>query len=345
MSLTADEVRALLLQGFPPGHEWLDVRNSASSVSSFLDVLSAAYKAHGFDQVDTAVREFLPSTAIQKLPDWEGALGISETPAATGGTTAARQRQVVAKLREWGASNLPNIRSAVQAFVEYADPADISVMECSRADLTTAHTYTFPAGVIPAAGSYSQSITIRDTARVSKAGAFVWVNITHTTIEDLSIVFYIGGAPYTVVATGALGSGSVTNAQYLFAVTDAYNSLFTSGARLDVINAGANAGNVNSAGANKTAVFVEGIGRDGPVGAVPGNDGLGAAQFEWGVFVDPTKTTVSEPDYTAILRTIQRMNPAHCIGTVIRGSGSVSAGSPYAIPDDVNCIPNQVIPQ
>ena len=75
-----------------------------------------------------------------------------------------------------------------------------------------------------------------------------------------------------------------------------------------------------------------------------GNDGLGAVIFEWGVFLDPTQVGdgagVSGVDYPAIRRAIGRLSPAHTLGarqplgTIVRGSSTVSPGTPLAIPDD-----------
>ena len=45
-----------------------------------------------------------------------------------------------------------------------------------------------------------------------------------------------------------------------------------------------------------------------------------------------------------LLAQLKRINPAHCLARVIRGSDTVSPGFPLAIPDDPNCIPDQVIP-
>jgi len=66
------------------------------------------------------------------------------------GTLEARRRAVISRLREYGPPTIPMIQSVLAPLFDYSDPADVVVLECDRAALRTAHTYT---GVLTSAST------------------------------------------------------------------------------------------------------------------------------------------------------------------------------------------------
>lgn len=88
---------------------------------------------------------------------------------------------------------------------------------------------------------------------------------------------------------------------------------------------------------NTASVFVEGVGRN-----AAGQDGLGAAMFEWGVLADPALVG-SGADLIGAADAIRRINHSHLLGSLILGdSGGLGGGA--MIPDDPNAIPDMGIP-
>src|SRR5512146_2647759 len=107
MPVSLTEVRSLLLQLWPPGRLY-DWSTRTSNVSRFLDALAEAIKTFGYDLVDRLRRELNPATTVEKLVDWEEALGLLGSYTARNGSIAQRQAAVVGKLREFGALTVAN---------------------------------------------------------------------------------------------------------------------------------------------------------------------------------------------------------------------------------------------
>lgn len=87
MPLSLREVRQILLQLWPPGRLY-DWSTPTSHVSRYLDALAEAVRTFGYDVVDRLRRELNPATAVEKLPDWEDALGLAGSYTARNGTVA-----------------------------------------------------------------------------------------------------------------------------------------------------------------------------------------------------------------------------------------------------------------
>ena len=82
-----------------------------------------------------------------------------------------------------------------------------------------------------------------------------------------------------------------------------------------------------------------------PAGPQTDHYGLGSAIYEWGVQPDPIKVGTN-PDYAGVVAAIKRLAPAHTRGSLIWRSSALVGGvyQTAAVPDDANCIPDQVIP-
>lgn len=336
MAATAD-IRRLVLALFPPGADSVyDYDNTDSDIYKLLDAMAEAARVNISDVLDILIAEAVPITATEVLTEWETLFNLS--PSSSAGATVRRDA-VLARIREFGASTFPNIRAALQPLLQYA-AADlpITIMETDRSDLTTAHTYTLATGAIPGGGSFAATYTVGDVGRVSRGG--VTLNVTLTgDLDDFTITITAPDASVDTIVPSAYGAtGAVVAQALVFRVaagaSAAVNGLWT----VTITDGGAGGGTVHAA-----SLFVEGIGRT----AAGLFDGLGAAQFEWGPLVDPAKigTTV---DYVQVNGVVQRWNPAHCIGSVIRGTTLAGANN-QAVPDDTsepwtNAIPNQCFP-
>ena len=167
--MTISDVRNLLLQLWPPGRLY-DWSAPTSNVSRFLDGLAEAFKRFGYDLVDHLRRELNPATAVEKLPDWEHALGLEASYTARHGTIEQRQAAVVAKLREFGALTRANARAILAPLLGYVDAATLAIVETSRAKMRAAHTYT-DGKQYPSSTSIGASVYVDDGGKVSRAGA------------------------------------------------------------------------------------------------------------------------------------------------------------------------------
>lgn len=334
--LTTDQAKAFLLSLLPPGFtRWFDFSDGSFGdliLEGAAEQFALTISAGAFE---VGANSNPMTLMVTGLAAWEAALGLAATSIALGGDYAERLAQIISRLREVGACTVPNIRAVVQPFLQYDDPDEIEVVQCNRAALRTEHTRIDGTGIhIAGGGTVTQTQMVRDDAKVSKGGVqvllFGWnatggyddITITLTG-PDATAKEWTGGAP--------LISGS--DPLYLYAPEFAGKDIFGEW-ELEVVKV------ANNLDSNDWELFVEGIGRDST-----GRDGLGAAIFEYGVFVDPTKTGASAIlDYDAIERAMARFRPGHTVGRVILGSSSVNPGDMPAIPDDDAAIPDRCIP-
>ena len=281
-------------------------------------------------------QEIRPTTSYHKLGDWERVLGLETTRIAVAGTIPERQTQVLAALRRAAGvgSSIPEVQAAVAPLLGYTSTSDLEILETPRDNLTTAHTYAATTPVaIPGPGSVARNITVADDTLVSQAGAQVTLFVTHAAAEDLSVTLSNPGAQLTKTwAAGSLGSGALisTDERRLYAPEFADLNILGTWI-LTVISSGA-AGTLENA-----SIFVEGIGRTSG-----GFDGLGGAIFEWGPFIDPTKVNAGAGgavDYKGVRLVVESFAQSHTLGTIIRGSETISPGDPLAIPDNQTQFP------
>src|SRR5262249_28516552 len=107
-----------------------------------IDGLAEALKTFGYGLVDRLRREINPASGIEKLPDWETALGIAGSYTSRFGCVTQRQGAVVGKLREFGAFTLANTRSILGPLLGYANPGRLVIVETDRSKIRLAHTYS-----------------------------------------------------------------------------------------------------------------------------------------------------------------------------------------------------------
>lgn len=334
------QVDSALKSLFPPGDDDLYDWNNSSDPSELWKLFQATagfFKSYVYDYVDLLRQEVNPLTTVAKLPEWEGALGITQaTASAANKWTATRQSAIISKLRESGATTLAAVGAVLEPLLGYtgANAGTLQVVEPSRAALTAAHTYSNTTGaVIGGNSSVAQTIDLsyRDGGAVSAAGVQLSVTITSTNPEQLS--FSLQGAfgtptvPTQATVTwpaGSLPSGSVTSTTFYL-----YDKTFTPGSSIQgtwtlTVNTGAAACTLVS-----WSLFVEGVAQA---------QGTGGAVFYWGAYADPAK--VINPDYVASSRAITRIQPGWSQGNLylsIAPQADITSGINSALADQ--CTP------
>ncbi len=319
-TVTDEQARGIFVSLFPPGKLY-DFDNPNADMYAFALALGQAINYFGFDVIDRLFVEFNPAKCVEKLPDWEAALGIVPGTgfASANRTTAQRQSAVVAKLRESGASTPANLRGAIAPLLGYADPSTLEILETSRAALTALHTYTDATGSVAlgASSSVTRYIDVSDSASIV-SGVQVFCTVATTPLTDLTVRLTApDGATYKEWAPSArvLGTSFI-----LYARDDFASAAITGTWTLKITNNGATAGTW-SAG----SVFVEG----------QGTNGLGGEIFSWGFYADPA--LVDSPDYRAAFGTVLRVNPAHAQGFLVLSEEpwpDEESGIHAAIPDE-----------
>lgn len=349
------ELLDLMVQGVAPGiieNGWDFTPNSQDP--DFYEewyAVAQALKWAVKDRIDRLRIERNPATAEEKLQDFELALGLQFSNTTQFGTIAQRQAQVVGRFRESGPLTIAGIQTVMQAYFKYADPADILVIEPDRPAQTAAHTYDFGTATADAGGRVDLTTNVTDDSFVSDMGAQVRLTI------DAANPFPDPANPAYVILRGPDGFEKQWDL-YQFRTMVTAGGM---GALLDVVLYAPEFGPKLQAdrvtyarqdirgvwefkvrrlkpGDNVTLanVFVEGVGRN-----AAGQDGLGAALFEWGVVAQTSKLGAGY-DLIGAAAAVQRINHVHLIGSLIRDASDGSVLP--AIPDDPNAIPNQSIP-
>lgn len=336
--LTSDQALDLLVQLFPLGFSKLfGVINRVGDVYNLLAGISDATKQYVYDNIAQIRLEINPATALYKVPDYENALGLSQTSVALSGTTAQRRTQIISKLREQGAFTLDNIRAIIGPLLGYADPSQLVIVETSRSALTTAHTYANNAGAsIGSNSSTAQSVTVLDDGGVSDAGVKLLVNITCTNPEQLSFTLTgptggVGsGQAVVTFPAGSMPAGSVTGVTYSLSEHSVSPGKKLLGNWSLQINTGAAACTLVS-----WSLFVEGGGQRDATGA----SGQGEEIHEWGIFLSPL--LMNSPNMPAVLSSLQRIKPGDSIVDLLYSiAGSypdTTSGVNSSIPD--TCLP------
>lgn len=338
MSMTRAELKEELIGGIPSDNplDWND------DPGKLMDALAGVLYDRGVAQVEALRHELCPATATETLPDWEDAIGVRETWTAREGSIAERRGQVISRLRERGPMTLDRIRSVLQGYLQYADPADILISEVSRTALRTAHTRTWTGSSVFTATQASVKIVVWDDPRVSRAGA--QVDLTFSAAVDLSLLTASLYAPDSnLVGWGGstpLGKGTASSVR-LYAPGHAGAAIFGTWELVISISAG-------SGTLTRVDLFVEGRGRD-----VRGGDGLGSAKFWWAPIIEKPKIKGGTATANEIARAIEgaqaavaRINYATRRGDVALWPEGVMAppADVDAIPDDPHTIPDMCIP-
>lgn len=329
--MTAAEVKKLIQSCFPAGSEDIyDWNSNQANIGKYFTALGQLFKLYGTDIVDTLRAEINPYTCTQKIPDWEKALGLQDTPIAKFGTTAQRRNAVIAWLRQSGSFSLEDIRAVMQPYFLYSDPLAIQVLETDRGLWDPMHTYT-NATALPIApgGNGTSTVLVRDTHNVSPAGILATLDM-QCTLDEINIeIKNDNGFAYNW-GPGTLGTGFANDRFTLrtkfFAGTPIFGTWYLN------ITTGAGAFTLNS-----WSLFVVGLGRDSR-----GHEGLGSGVMEFAVVADPALLGTGY-DLEGAQRALQRMKPAHVVANVVKKNG-IGGGGLCAIPGDANDIPPETLP-
>jgi hypothetical protein len=322
-----------LISAFPPGNDNAIDWRDPDGPGPLLEAIACVFSDYGADQVDTLRQELSPLSCVQNLPDWERALGVDQTRIALFGTVDQRRAQVLSRLREYGPPTVANVQTIVNGYLRYADPSQLVVVECPRDDLRLAHTYVWTGAQAFGPGAAAVTWTVRDDARVSKAGAQLDLTLTVPELGDLTATLTgPSGAPhpFTRVGRGAVGASAIR----LYCKAAAGELVM--GTWQLSLNLTAGAGTLTRAD-----LFVEGLGLD-----EKGFNGLGAAKFYWGVVAEQDKLGAGY-DLEAASVAIDRISYARSVGNLILRSdlnNPLPPGDFDPIPDDPNTIPDRVIP-
>lgn len=322
-SVTLDQARSAIVALFPPGKLY-DFENPDADIYKHTEAIAKLIKKYGFDIIDTVRTEFDPSLCVQKLPDWEGALGIGNDKRVniTSPANSTRQASIVSKLREYGGSTLNNIRSIVGPILDYADNSTLTIIECNRSTLTSNHNYIKNVEAsIPASGTVTQTIWVPDSGVVSDAGVRIQLILDHAGTGNLQVSLSSPPTTSTTV-TWSVTAGN-KDSQYTYYYSKDFVGVPIMGTwTLKIVNDEA----ATTGSLYFWYLFVEGI----------GVDGLGGNAYEWGVYADSAKVGAGA-DYRAAWKAIQRINPAYAIGYLIKSINPIPDDNSASIPDQ--CIP------
>lgn len=329
---TDKEAKEILIGGLPDGIEqFYDLERG--DISKYFGAIGSALKKAGFDLLDTLRLEINPSTMLQKIPDWENALGLSATSTALFGTLVQRRNQVLGRLRENGGLTLADIRAAMQPYFLYQDPNQIQILEPNRAALKTLHTYPYVgAPVIPPLATRSVFIPVLDDPKVSPAGAQLNFRVTTMDLAQLGVI--VKGSPDVSYDFGSLGQGSAASLDFTIGMPQfSGQSIFKTWEIQFLTNTvGATISNIS--------LFVEGLGRNYDVNGMEIGEGLGAAMFTFAVVMD---LALVGPGYNpeGAKLALKRITPAHCGSSLFT---KAMGGTLCAIPDLITTLPDLCIP-
>jgi len=332
--MTEAEVKKLLISCLPPGSGEAGgyAIGETQNIGKMLSALAGVMKTYGTDIIDRLPDEFCPLTCTEKIPDWEAALGLTETPVAKFGTVIQRRNAIISQLRQSGTFSLSDIRACVQPYLLYDNPANIVILETSRADLNAAHTYTNSTGFSGSNTTTRQEVAILDSGEVSRGGVTLTVDISGI-LNQVYFLLFVGprGWPFS---RNDFGKEDYTGILTLHAdYSPADNRAPLGDTAYLTIGIGPDPVTINS-----WSVTVEG---EGP--QLPAGEGLAGAMFEFVVAAHPGLLGAGY-DIEGANRALQRIKPAHVRGSVTIASGRIGAGY-AAIPDNVlSAIPDRGIP-
>lgn len=311
MSRGLTEALIAVKQHFPPGDDQLyDWDTFGSWTARDLREKARALLAL-WGQQEKLRRELTPQAASETLSDWERLMGLAKTPIAQRGSDGARQAQLVARWREFGASTPDHILAALLAI---CGPTAVTLIETPRSLLTAENWYEFPVGALPltisASGDSELDVVCGDNAPVSSGGARVTLRVTHPSVEDLYLVIYAPDG--TNSGRYYFGTGAASGQDFVFRWKAAQGLAIDGVWRIVITDGGAAGGTVDDpAGDGISGLFVEGIGR-----SPAGFDGLGANIFEWAIRVDEA-AVASTYDRAVARGLVRRWNPGHCRGYLV----------------------------
>jgi hypothetical protein len=332
--ITGKELRDELQGGFPPGVEdFVDFDDVPGDIlQAFADTIAST----AVDAAERVRQDNNPlSCGTSKIGDWEADLNQSTSRTALSGTISQRRRAVVARLRENGPPTVALIQAVIGPLLDYADPSQLTVLECSRSALTAAHTYPWTGS-----SNYSLGTTVivywfvRDDALVSPTGCWIDVMVNTTNLASLAVNITTPNGTFFLMIPKLRGGASASTARiYCSAaagmpIYGIWKAEFYTTAYFD-------SGTITSAN-----LFIEGFGRD-----ITRHDGLSAAIYQWAVMYEASKSN-GNPDFDAARAAIRRLTFGTRIsGLCLRSTGTTLPAGDYSpIPDDANAIPDEMVP-
>lgn len=278
-----DEINSVTVLGFPPGASevWAEDDGDGGRIFRHLKAAANTVLEKAVRPIEELDADISPlSCGAYRLRKWEETLDLVRTRTALWGTTEARRRAVIARLREYGAPTRAQIQAVLGPLLDYPDPSLLVVLECDRAGLRLAHTYS---GARRGAGGWTHispavwDFWVNDADRV--APGCVQADCTLTT-ADLSTVGATLVAPDGSVGqipVGALGrGGAAARPTRLFFHGITTQNVLGLWSVLVFAGSAPHTGTLDAA-----TLFCEGFGRRG----------LASPQFEWAVVYEPSKSS------------------------------------------------------
>jgi hypothetical protein len=285
----------------------MDAQPNDGGVGDVLGQSGQEINEDAFERVDALALEIFPSLADERLPEWETALALTHSRMVSYGSVEQRQAQIVACLRENGASTKANIKAALT--VVTGNAAAITIVEHTRAAMDSANEYTFGAGAAVNPGANQWLIVAGDNAPCSDAGARLYLNVSGITAAEFSVTLTAPDTTSTTWAAGVIPTGGAI-VWWPGAANKDINGTWT----VDIASTAAGAGSLGGAGA---WLLVEGIGRIGLTDV----EGLGANIFEWAALIDTSLAVASLYDQVLAREIVNRWNPAHARGYLAQYNG------------------------
>lgn len=333
--MTQADAKRLLISLLPAGSEDLYALDNTDFIGGVLYSLAGVVKDYGTDRMEALVSELNPASIEENLSAWEQATGLSKTKVALYGTVEQRKQAVIAVLRMHGAFSLDDIRAILQPYFLYADPSQIDILEPSRSQQRTAHTYT--GGILGPAALVEESVIVADDPRVSPAGVILEFEITTTRLDSVVVALRAPNGQTYQRLSGYLDTEatSVTAESYRICWPEFAGLPIKGDWR--VLFASQTGDNITI---GTWSIFVEGIGNvyDGAGNVV--SQGLGAALFTFTAVAD-LSLVGADYDIEGGLKALTRWKPAHTQGGITTTN---VLGNACAIPNTENAIPNNAIP-
>lgn len=327
-----EETKAAIIAAWPPGNDaawdWEDAPGQT------VEAIAKTIEDDAVAPIEALAVEVNPVTAVANQDRWERVLGIT-SPAAT---TERRRAVLISRLRELGAVVTKSTVQAVLAPLLDMDASRIVLVESSRSQLRTSHTYLWSGSASITTTPTSFKIHVSDDAAVSYAGAQLDLTLTGS-LSTLIVTLTAPDNSAVTIGAGSVGRGSVT------AGTVRLYFRGLAGAAVGGVRGGdwtvTLSTSTGTSTASAAALFVEGLGRDSTH-----RDGLGASVYFWGVMVADDEIGPGA-DLVAARAALQRLRYACRPVALLRrsnGPGKLAAGHYAAIPGDVNALPGAAIP-
>ncbi len=335
---TAQDLTDELIAGWPPGvlGDLISLTDPAGP-GPLLSVLGELLRRYGTAQVDALRLELSPLTcSVATLATWEAALELDLTRIAQQGTPDLRRRQVLSRLRQWGAATRALVRAVVYPYLAYAAASDVRILEVSRDALRLLHTYTWTGSAAIVLGtSITRTLTVRDSPRIARGG--VQVDLTFSAPTDLA---RLGPVDLTAPSGDSRTWGRGSIGRGLRDSVRLYAPAAEGQASYGDWSVSVTTGSNTAVDVTEIALFAEAAGVYLDWQGVR-HDGRGAQIFEWGPVVEPNLQVSSDYDLDAADLEVQRLSHACRRGTLLRRPLDLNVAPPGdlgAVVDDDWCI-------